>query len=402
MCKNEAPFSRGSVRCVIKISNLCKKIQIFANRLCSQSYPMNTKQKNFNELDHLVSKVLDDNFSTSELDRLSFLLKESKRARERYSELALQESLLHWESGDCIGFPKAKVDSRKISFWPVFSSFAAAIVALFAVWWLHSENMVDNSLHTQQIKKIALSEPIKKPISPFDVPRSLTQNPKSTTPNLFFSYNTIFSRSKPAQIAALNGIEILRQNKNFGEGGSVLHGEKVSLWSRTNHLSVPMENGVSPKDGSEMLKFSPLSVDVDSQTAEVSETVQVLDVRKIKQTSIETNAEIQTSLFFNQGYGLNGDSTEFSLSFHAIASNNNAENTAIGHKTVSIASDENPTTWEEVRQEYTLPAGTEFVIVSMCARKDGSSALLPDTAGHYADGFSINLLVNGENVIGPL
>jgi hypothetical protein len=38
----------------------------------------------------------------------------------------------------------------------------------------------------------------------------------------------------------------------------------------------------------------------------------------------------------------------------------------------------------------------------MSARKEGSNALLPDVGGHYADGLSLNLLIDGENVVGPL
>ena len=41
-----------------------------------------------------------DNFTEEELHRLTSLLLESKSARTRYSELTIQDSLLHWESVD--------------------------------------------------------------------------------------------------------------------------------------------------------------------------------------------------------------------------------------------------------------------------------------------------------------
>jgi hypothetical protein len=49
-----------------------------------------------------------------------------------------------------------------------------------------------------------------------------------------------------------------------------------------------------------------------------------------------------------------------------------------------------------------LPSGTEFVIVSMSAKKEGPNSLLPDIGGHYADGLSINLLIDRKDTIGPL
>jgi hypothetical protein len=197
-------------------------------------------------------------------------------------------------------------------------------------------------------------------------------------------------------------LKILREGKNFGEGGVVEFNGKFSSWKRSEHLSVPTENGVMPKFGDQMLKFSSMKVDVHSQTAETSEMLQVVDVRNLNLGVEKINAQLQTSLYFNKGEGLVGDSTEFALSIHAISSDENNENSSIGHKEFNIESDVNPSTWEEIQQDFVLPTGTEFVIVSMSARKEGSNALLPDIDGHYADGLSLNLLIDGESVIGPL
>ena len=151
-----------------------------------------------------------------------------------------------------------------------------------------------------------------------------------------------------------------------------------------------------------MIKFSSMSVDVHAQNAESSETLQVVDVRKINSQNINVTAHLQTSLFFNKGISLSGDSTEFALSFHAIASDENNENTSIGHQAFFLDSDVNPSTWEELKQDFVLPTGTEFVIVSMSAKNEGPNALLPDTGGHYADGLSINLFIDGQDTVGPL
>jgi hypothetical protein len=102
--------------------------------------------------------------------------------------------------------------------------------------------------------------------------------------------------------------------------GVVEFNGKFSSWKRSEHLSVPTENGVMPKFGDHMLKFSSMKVDVHSQTAETSEMLQVVDVRNLNLGVENINAQLQTSLYFNKGEGLVGDSTEFALSIHAISS----------------------------------------------------------------------------------
>ena len=44
------------------------------------------------EVEVLTSKILDDNYTSENLSRLSQLLKSSKEARQRYSELTIQDS----------------------------------------------------------------------------------------------------------------------------------------------------------------------------------------------------------------------------------------------------------------------------------------------------------------------
>ena len=62
---------------------------------------MNSNSPMLSEVEVLTSKILDDNYTSENLSRLSQLLKSSKQARQRYSELTIQDSLLHWELVDC-------------------------------------------------------------------------------------------------------------------------------------------------------------------------------------------------------------------------------------------------------------------------------------------------------------
>ena len=363
---------------------------------------MNSQQNSFEEVDILTSKVFDGDFTQNDFNKLTSLLENSKEARNRYTQLTLQESLLHWETASIEDKTESISSSQKVSFFPWFLSVAAAVVALFGVWWVHTNSTQANFSGSTKVaelgtsfaeQSVASNSPIS-PQSQFKLIRS------SNIENL--PYNTSLGTSKSASADAIYGIEILKSKKTFGEGGIVFFGDNISHWSRAEHLSVPMENGVVPKTGDQMMKFSPLIVDVDSKTAKVSETVKVLDVSELPSSKDGLSPQIQTTLLFNQGYNMKSDSTEFSLSFHAVLSNEQSQNLSIGHKSVSLESDINPTTWEEISEDFELPPGTDFVIVSMTAKKTGPGALLPDISGHYADGLSISLTYDGKNIIGPL
>jgi hypothetical protein len=362
---------------------------------------MNSYTDMLKEVETLTSQILDNNYTSENLSRLSQLLKSSKDARKRYSELTIQDSLLHWELVDCENTTELKTSKSNILNFPLISSIAAAIVALFGVWWFHSKDK-NLSVMVEEVSDFDNDTASSLSFAPIDSPTQMVSS-KFSRELEETSYKMSFnSRLANAKNDAQYGLKILREGKNFGEGGVVEFNGKFSSWKRSEHLSVPTENGVMPKFGDHMLKFSSMKVDVHSQTAETSEMLQVVDVRNLNLGVENINAQLQTSLYFNKGEGLVSDSTEFALSIHAISSDGNNENSSIGHKQFNIESDVNPSTWEEIQQDFVLPTGTEFVIVSMSARKEGSNALLPDIGGHYADGLSLNLLIDGESVIGPL
>jgi len=366
---------------------------------------MRTYSSTLTEVDFLTSKILDDNYTDEELTRLSTILKSSKNARARYSELTILDSLLHWESVEYDESADFEVNKPSIISFPVITSMAAAIVALFGVWWFHTaENDLTISFNQQAIKfaKVDPQVTSTNQSRPLENPSFVELGKKQVWKSLNLPFDSQLGRTKDAQDNALYGIEILRENKSFGVGGVVEFNDNFVSWKRTEHLSVPSENGILPMTGEEMIKFPFMNIDVHAQKAEISETLQVVDVRKINSQNQNITAYLQASLFVNKGIGHTGGSTEFALSFHAIASNENNENASIGHQDFFLDSDVNPSTWEELKQDFILPTGTEFVIVSMSARKEGPHALLPDVGGHYADGLSINLLIDGQDTIGPL
>ena len=366
---------------------------------------MKTEIHNLKEVDLLTSKVLDGIHTDEDLNRLSVLLEKSKDARSRYKVLTVQDSMLHWESVEFVETSNTKLIQFPAFSWSVFSSIAAAVVALFGVWWFHSSA---NQTTSPSKGNAELAKSESGTLGILSTPSRSEPNNFNSIGKVAFNASNIplpspfVSSEQTALNHALYGVEVLREKRNFGEGGVVEYKDVFTSWKRSEYLSVPAENGILPMSGEEMLKFSPMDVDVNALNSESTETLQVVDVRNINSEMERGVAQIQTSLFFNKSMDITGDSTEFSLSFHAIASDENNENASIAHEEFYLESDLNPSTWEELKQDFILPNGTEFVIVSMTARMDGSNVLLPSDGGHYADGLTINVSIDGQKTVGPL
>jgi hypothetical protein len=366
---------------------------------------MKTKDLKFKYLDKLTFKILDAQHSEKDIENLSFILKESKEARQRYLNLTRQEALLHWEASEHYSNSDVKPNDAKVISFPIIISVAATIIAMFGVWFFHKNqdyktssfpiySQQTNDLVTQNFESNDQDTVIDNRFANDDRGNLFLQN---------FARKAPMGSSRRAFNDAVYGLRVLLNNQAFGEGGIVEYASEVTSWKRINHLSVPSENGILPKVGDQMIRFSSLEVNEGAQIAEVSETLQILDLRNFKSKQPNfNNALLKTRVYFNKGVNLYGDETEFSVSFHALNSTSTNQNLTVGHHMSSLSSDLNPETWEELNTDFSLPKETEFVVVSMSAQKTGPSSLLPSIENHYADGLSIDLLLNGENIVGPL
>ena len=54
---------------------------------------------------------------------------------------------------------------------------------------------------------------------------------------------------------------------------------------------------------------------------------------------------------------------------------------------------------EELNSEFEIPKGTDYVIVALNARREGTNALIPDLGGLYADQLHLGLVVNDQESI---
>ena len=348
------------------------------------------------EIDLLISKLLDQLLSDDESKRLIELLKTDSKCRSRYSYLMLQESLLHWEESDGLSLRQPNKKYAKIINFSVLTSLAASIVILASVWFSYShlgdgagsENMIlsENNVLTQS--SVTHSNP-----SGQNLPVVATRVSQRFLTGI---------HSNEANNEAIRGIEILENEESFADGGLIMIERDIASWTRQEYLSVPAEMGVLPYRGDRMIKFSEMEVDVDAQSAEVSETIQVLDLRKLHEVINKGEASFDAKVHFNQGVGPADDSTEFSLSFHAISGGLGQPKRTIAHRQNPLKSDVNPQTWEKLETEFAVPEGTDFVVVALSAKKFGSDALVSNLTGYYADQLNLSLSVGSEDKIGPL
>jgi hypothetical protein len=364
---------------------------------------MNTSDVSLKEVELLTVRVLDGLHEQKDMDRLSVLLGSCSAARTRYAELVVQDSLLHWETSEVLEFEPSETKTVLFPKLPLVASFAATILAVFGVW--HWNRTVPPSVEGLALGPSAI--PSGNAIASSTAPVA-SSTPESQLSSSSYSSSEVgleiggdgpFIRSIDARGEARKGIMILGENKRFGEGGIVEIREDLVAWNREEHLSVPAEQGILPLEGDRMIKLSKLGIDVRTQSAEVSDTVRVLDLREIIRNQEASTVRLNTSVFFNQSLGLVREPTEFSLTVHAIKSENGEPHRSIGHQETSLNSDINPITWEELNSEFEIPKGTDFLVVALNARREGTNALIPDLGGLYADQLHLGLVVNDQEAI---
>ena len=385
---------------------------------------MPTTSKALQDLDRLIIQLFDESLPPADIEILEKLIRENPLARKRYTDLVTLESMLHWE------FAGVESDVNTLRATPLidFSSWlrpaialAACFIAALIGWWV-----IDQGVPVVDAEHKIASRPLSNDGAILGTNKSSQERHSDLNmdglvvakePNtIVFGSETskmlasdiqpsstvsLARQDREALLDAAYGLEILESGQGFGEGGYVEVKENVSAWRTEDALRVGEEFGVQPFQGGNMLRFSRMEVDVFSKRAEASELVSVLDVRAFGANLANGKAVVKSSVCFNQGVGIADGSTAFALSLHTI-NREGQVSLATRREEASLNSDLNPKTWERVESEIELPEGTDFVVVSLSAQKEGAQALLPNLSGHYADGLEIAMAVDGRPVYSRL
>jgi len=193
-------------------------------------------------------------------------------------------------------------------------------------------------------------------------------------------------------------IEILESGQGFAAEGRVEDHGEIAAWRGEDVLFTLAEHGVRPSEGTDMMKFST-PVTISGDVAEATEILRVIDVRVFGEQIDAHKVTARTSARFNQSAGFDG--TDYALRLHAV-NREEGENRAIGREVAQVVADRDPESWQPAESEISLPAGTDYLVLSVSVRKVGDPEFMASAAGSYADAVNFSMEVDGRQVYGTL
>ena len=184
-------------------------------------------------------------------------------------------------------------------------------------------------------------------------------------------------------------------------------------WGDNVSQIVPAENGVTPHEGSRMLKFiatGPGGPDVGTGGT----VYQLLDLSGFAAAIASGQAQVTASAFFNRAFAGVVTDTQFMIGLSAYAGSPAAFPgfpVPLATVTVSLFSDGDALTWELVETSLLLPVGTTYVSLMVAAVENVvNESASPEFDGHYADAAvgigqipepsACLLLVSGAAIVG--
>ena len=188
-----------------------------------------------------------------------------------------------------------------------------------------------------------------------------------------------------------------------GPGSNVPDGLKGGWGHGDGTLFVGEDNGITPNDGSQMLKFVttgypgpdfPNSLG-SGKGGITSDIIQLIDLSAFASTIQHGNAQLSASVNVNRVEGDANTDSKFTISlwtfFGPLNDLTHIDNTPDSKYLTygELFTDSNPTTWEELTLNISLPSETTFVRLGISAwenvliQHNGSSD--PEFDGHYAD-----------------
>ena len=322
-----------------------------------------------NDFDILVSKALDSSLSKSDSDKLNAALKGNLNYQRRYCNFILQESLIHWES------PSAVDSNEKVvifPFWTLTSSIAAVLICMFSAWFIHGSFNTEIVVNDQ-------ASPISSPLEINTISTS-NSNISNNLENLSFSSLPLHS---------LNYINSLAYKLPTIDGASISFENELPAVTRDDELGTSSIKGVLPLKDNQMIHFNEMVVDTTSQTAEITETLRVYD---LKNPPAGFQNFVDASVSFNQSYSETSSTTEFSLSLHAVDDQFGDKLIDVGSTSHVLNSDNDLSTWERIDTSFAVPEGTDYLVVSLTAKKYGPSALTSHMQSFFADELELTFI----------
>jgi hypothetical protein len=167
-------------------------------------------------------------------------------------------------------------------------------------------------------------------------------------------------------------------------------------WSYDLTQVVTAENGITPKEGSHMLRFIGTLPSGPACPSHASETYQLFDVSPIADCIVTGETFVWVEYQVNRVAGDSQTDTEFSIRISAHSGSPSSFPTyiyqALAEAQNSIVTDSDPATWEKVGVSLSgIPANTTYLAIGIWANENVyDDCSDPEFDGHYGDEIKLH------------
>lgn len=173
------------------------------------------------------------------------------------------------------------------------------------------------------------------------------------------------------------------------------------VWGGDASQIVPAFDGVQPYQGNGMLKFIAAHAAGSELVGQVaSELWQIVDLRPYASRVHAGEVRAELSAYVNRL--AETTNTEFGVSMVAFRGDfqqapnywdrkNEATSERLASTSSSLQADEESETWEQIRSDFAIPAGTDFLLVNLRATQNVSKRRESPFKGHFLDHANLTL-----------
>ena len=178
-------------------------------------------------------------------------------------------------------------------------------------------------------------------------------------------------------------------NETLGGGLPTVYGD----WKHDMAAIVTAENGITPYEGSRMVKFLYSGPNAIPLSLSESEVLQYVDLSAYANSIALGLVSVSASARVNRVAGNASTDSRFALYIRSLSGSLTGTNTFTNDAEGSVLSDANAATWELISTSMSIPAGSTYLFCNLYAQEN----ILNNTSGiefdgHYAD--DVQLTVN--------
>ncbi len=165
-------------------------------------------------------------------------------------------------------------------------------------------------------------------------------------------------------------------------------------WGHDLAELVTAENGITPLEGDRMLKFLATFPDGPSAPARDCDMEQLVSLCGMSIGAAGVEAEV--TAHFNRVLGDAETDTEFSIRLRSYAGSPadypSSAGSFLAESFITIESDGDPATWEELTSTLLIPAGSDYFVVWLAATENVyNDGVEPEFDGHYVDAVTVHV-----------